>query len=275
MIKTRNQAGLAMTWQTIKTLGISVVLFIPALSGMRALEKTDESLPVQARHRGYTPLHVAVYLGDREQITRLIADGAVVDARSINGYTPLHIAAERGDVGIVEALITELKKISPLANQAIVDMGDNSDVTPLACAAANGHIDVLGCLIAHGASICHADKGGRFPFHRATQNGHLEAMRMLLPDLQFDRAHRNDRLEPILSAAGSNDDLDFRLFCRDALECAVASGKTEVLAFVMKLIEGRFNPETGHPLEQCGRGVTPFLLAAETAMYTCFSCSLR
>ena len=75
-----------MTWRTIKIVGISVVLLIPALQGMQKID--DESLPVQARHRGYTPLHVAVNLGDREQITRLIADGAAVDARSVSGYTP-------------------------------------------------------------------------------------------------------------------------------------------------------------------------------------------
>lgn len=225
----------------------------------------DESLPVQARHRGYTPLHVAVNLGDREQITRLIADGAAVDARSVSGYTPLHIAAEKGDVGTVELLITEPEKItsSPwlLAYQAIttglstVDIRDNSDVTPLACAAANGHTDVIECLIDYGANICLTDKQGYFPFHRATQNGHLEAMRLLLPDFQFEQA---GDLEPMPLAEGSNDAEEFSAFCWTALECAVQSGKTEVLAFVMKLIEGhRVN------LEHRGNGVTPFLLAAE------------
>ena len=253
-----------MTWRTIKIVGISVVLLIPALQGMQKIN--DESLPVQMRHRGYTPLHVAVYLGDREQITRLIADGAVVDARSVSGYTPLHIAAERGDVGIVELLITELEKIRSFASPwaipapSMVDIRDNSDVTPLACAAANGHTDVIECLIRHGASIYEADKQGYFPFHRATQNGHLEAMRMLLPDFQFDQA---GHLEPMPLAEGSNDDVEFSAFCWTALECAVESGKTEVLVFVMKLMEGHRDPETGVNLEQCGNGVTPFLLAAE------------
>ena len=263
-----------MTWLTIKILSISALLLVPAMQamqGMQELTLDDKSLPVELRHRGYTPLHVAISLGNRDQITHLIADG-VVDARSISGSTPLHIAAEKGDVETVEALIAELQKINsfacPLNKQtigttSIVDIQDNSGIMPLACAAANGHRDVIGCLIAHGASICHADKRGRFSFHRATQNGHLEAMRMLLPDLQFDRAYRHGHLDPILSAARSNDDLDFRLFCWTALECAVKSGKTDVLAFVMKLIEGRLNPETGYPLEQCGNGVTPFLLAAK------------
>ena len=95
-----------MSWQTIHTIAMSVVLLIPALHGMTELKTNAESLPVQIRHRGYTPLHLAVYFGDREQITRLIADGAVVDAKSVSGYTPLHIAAERGDVTTVELFIT-------------------------------------------------------------------------------------------------------------------------------------------------------------------------
>ena len=55
-----------MTWQTIKTLGISAVLLIPALQGMQKIN--EESLPVQVRHRGYTPLHIAVYLGAENRL---------------------------------------------------------------------------------------------------------------------------------------------------------------------------------------------------------------
>lgn len=213
---------------------MSVVLLIPALHGMTELKTNAESLPVQIRHRGYTPLHLAVYFGDREQITRLIADGAVVDAKSVSGYTPLHIAAERGDVTTVELFITELKKTNQtIAPSSRVDIRDNSHVTPLACAATNGHIDVLGCLIGHGANIRQADKRGYFPFHRAAQNGHLEAMKMLLPNKYMCSEE------------------EYLYFWSRAMTCSVESGKVEALAFVMNM-----RPEKGI------REVSPLLLAA-------------
>lgn len=54
--------------QIIKMVGLSAVLLIPALQGM---VKIDELLPVQLRHRGYTPLHLAAFFGQIEKITPL------------------------------------------------------------------------------------------------------------------------------------------------------------------------------------------------------------
>ena len=89
---------------------LSVALIVPTLHGMLEVTTTCEELPVQLRHRGYTPLHIAAYFGNREQVVSLIADGACVYARSVSGHTPLHIAAQQGHVSVVEALITELKE---------------------------------------------------------------------------------------------------------------------------------------------------------------------
>ncbi len=238
-----------MAWQTIKTVGISMVLLIPTLHGMQELKTNVESLPVYLRHRGYTKLHIAAYYGHLEKITQLIASNVVVDARSVNRSTPLHLAAERGHVGAVEALIAELKRINsyacPLAHQAtdipsIVDIQDAAGATPLAYAAANGHTDVVRCLIAKGARIGVADRQGYLPFHKAAQNGDLEALKILLPD-----------------GAGEN-----HAFCEKALHCAVKSGKTDVLAYVMNITKGRHDPEGGYQIVGGSMHATPLLLAA-------------
>ncbi|MGI5238715.1 ankyrin repeat domain-containing protein [Dactylosporangium sp. CA-139066] len=51
------------------------------------------------------PLHVAAQAGDAQKAARLIAEGAVVDARNYRMYTPLHIAAGMGASDVVEALL--------------------------------------------------------------------------------------------------------------------------------------------------------------------------
>ena len=200
--------------QTIKTFVISLVLFVPALSGMRAIEKTDESLPVDARHRGYTPLHVAAYLGNVAQISELLAsvecplsaaahkkgsvgvDGLVC-AKSINGCTPLHVAAAAGQLRAVKVLIAH--------NQSLVNMQDTAGLTPLAYAATNGHTEVIKCLIAHGANKYLTSKRAT-PLYRAAQQESEEQARVLIDNyiqdsltskrgyLPFHRAGQNGHL---------------------------------------------------------------------------------
>ncbi len=227
-----------MNWQTINAIGINILL-IPALHGMQELKITVESLPVEIRNRGYTPLHLAAYFGHIEKIAQLIATNADVCASSVNGSTPLHLAAERGNVGAVEALITEFKKMS-LVNQttdtpSIVDIENTEGASPLACAAANGHIDCLTCLIDHGASIWVEDNRGRFPFHRAARNGHLDAMKILLPD---DHC--------VLSES----------FWLKANRDAVESGKIEVLDYVRQRMPGGTR---GYQIDSGIENVTPLL----------------
>ena len=253
----------------IKALLLSVALIVPTLHGMLEVTTTCEELPVQLRHRGYTPLHIAAYFGNREQVVSLIADGACVYARSVSGHTPLHIAAQQGHVSVVEALITELKKIKsfdcPLANHEIaihslVDIRDNSDVTPLACAASNGHIDVIRCLIAHGANICLGDKRRYLPFHRATQIGHLEAMEILQPK---DESSNDQHLQVL----------------HRAIPCAIESGKPEALASIKHMIEERRGSGTEIGTKWYNwynyRGFTPFLDAAASGHVSMMHWSLE
>ena len=245
-----------MTWQTIKTLGISVALFVPALSGMRAIEKNDESLPVHLRHRGYTPLHIAAYEGNADMIAEILASAGteLIQKKSVSGSTALHLGAEQGHLRVVEALIAK--------DQSGIDIQDNSGCTPLACAAANGHRDVLRCLISKGARIdvadrqeylplfqkkaqygdfeARIDRQGYLPFHKAAQYGDLEALKILLPD-------------------GASES---HTFCNKALYCAVKSGKTEALAFVMSIAKGRPDPEGGYQIAGNTMEATPLLLCA-------------
>ena len=52
-------------------------------------------------------LHQAIVKGDVEEVRRLIANGANVEARSDQGQTPLHLAAQRGNAQMAALLIKD------------------------------------------------------------------------------------------------------------------------------------------------------------------------
>ena len=54
---------------------------------------------------GEGPLHLAAQAGDVQKVARLIAEGAVLDARNSRMYTPLHIAAGMGVSAVAAALM--------------------------------------------------------------------------------------------------------------------------------------------------------------------------
>ena len=102
---------------------------------------------------------------------------------------------------------------------SLVDTQDNDGCTSLHYAATNGHIDVLRCLISYGANIYQDNERRHLPFHKATQNGHLDAMKILKPDLDAMKILMPD----------TNALIPFIGFCIDAMTGAVQSGKVEVL----------------------------------------------
>src|SRR5438045_9784590 len=54
---------------------------------------------------GWTPLHTAVWMGQKAIIKRLIAAGASLNANTNNRHTALHFAAMRNYIGAAYALI--------------------------------------------------------------------------------------------------------------------------------------------------------------------------
>ena len=210
----------------LKALSISVALIVSTLHGMLEVTVTSEELPVQLRHRGYTPLHIAAYLGHADKLAQLLTqeDDALVQKKSINGSIPLHLAALQGHEGIVEALVANYP--------SLVDTQDNDGCTSLHYAATNGHIDVLRCLISYGANIYQDNERRHLPFHKATQNGHLDAMKILKPDLDAMKILMPD----------TNALIPFIGFCIDAMTGAVQSGKVEVLAFIINMLPAGCKP---------------------------------
>lgn len=160
----------------------------------------------QDRTIGFTPLHMAVFLGSIELTKLLIAYGAIIDVpahgidpesypsiepyfkkihddfsklnnsqkdtvRKIGkGETPLHIAARVGNLEIIKVL---------LAHGANINARSTIGVTPLEIAVMYGYIDAVKLLITKGATInvC-SDKAT--PLRMAVYLNHIDIVKTLL-----------------------------------------------------------------------------------------------
>jgi ankyrin repeat protein len=94
---------------------------------------------------GMTALHWAAQAGDAELTNILLWAGANVAATTrIGGYTPLLIASNRGDAPTIEALVRA---------QADPNRATTNGTTPLMLAAASGSVEAVRLLIDHGANV--------------------------------------------------------------------------------------------------------------------------
>ena len=116
-----------------------------------------------------SPLHMALYMKDRDKAKSLIESGADIYQRTPYGTTPLDRAINVGFKDIVELLIEK---------GADVNAKDNWDWTPLH-SAVYGHKDIVELLIANGANVNAKDGGGRTPIWYAKKEDHHDIVELL------------------------------------------------------------------------------------------------
>lgn len=148
-----------------------------------------------------TPLHEAAKSDRSEEASRLLADGAAVNARGEHGYTPLHWASWRGHAEIVGKLldagadvgVRSTSGATPLhlaANAAIAEQllaagseleaRDHEGRTPLYAAARSNSAAVADRLLAAGAEPEAADSDGSTPLREAISREHAAAAASLV-----------------------------------------------------------------------------------------------
>ena len=163
--------------------------------------KNDDENEKQPDHSA--TLHQAAAEGDVEQVKKLLAAGASVNAKDSDGNTPLNRAVKAGQQAIVMLLIdkgsdvnapgrwtarplheaaweghVELVKLL-IARGADVNAWQGDYWTPLHSAADQGHKDVAEILIASGADVNLKREGG-IPLHTAAGQGQLEMAALLI-----------------------------------------------------------------------------------------------
>jgi hypothetical protein len=144
-------------YSTARTAGDSTQQFLKAVmeedfSKIESLLKAGISIKSEAPAGGKQALHIACEAGVKEEsITRLIALGADVNAKTRRGFTPLHIAAQQGNTGIIIALIKAGAKL-----ESVTD--DGMGTTPLQEAAYNGNLQAVKVLMAAGADPAYRER---------------------------------------------------------------------------------------------------------------------
>ncbi|MCY4627114.1 MAG: ankyrin repeat domain-containing protein, partial [Acidobacteria bacterium] len=126
-----------------------------------------------AQGDGFTALHWAAKLGNREVADVLIAAGADLEATTrLGGHMPLHVAAAAGKAGGVEAL---------LVGGAPAGAMTLTGAEPIHLAAAAGVPEVVTALIAHGASVdARETEWGLTALMFAAVRGRVEAVKTLM-----------------------------------------------------------------------------------------------
>jgi ankyrin repeat protein len=80
-------------------------LMMACLKGSREAASTLLALGAQVKRSGWTPLHYAASGGHVDLMQRLLAEGALIDARAPGGQTPLIMASGFGSIDAADWLL--------------------------------------------------------------------------------------------------------------------------------------------------------------------------
>jgi ankyrin repeat protein len=135
-------------------------------------------------------------------------------------HTMLFVAASCGHTAIVEALLSDARRV----DKAYIDQQDECGCTALICAARVGHASVIQLLLADSRvdkySIDHADSRGYTALISAAEHGHESVIELLLADARVDKASidhtHNGSWTAIMYAAMKGYTSAFQLFLADA-----------------------------------------------------------
>lgn len=180
-------------WLSVSTFLVNLTIIGAILAGSALAVRTiydpydlDQHVltPLVLRMDGWTDLHLAAARGQADEVARLVADGAEVDAVTGKGRTALFEAAKRGHVPVVTLL---------LEHGARLDVVDKVGKTPLMESTQYGHEEVVRLLVARGAALDLTEPAqGNTALHLAAQANHGGAARRLLAGgARVDSRNRN------------------------------------------------------------------------------------
>ena len=159
-------------------------------------------------YNGFTVLHTAVGLDNKEIIEFLLANGANPNAiagkknsYSYYCHSPLMTAVERGDVNLIKLLFS--KKADP---NLTCQNGKNA----LRIALINGKIEIFEMLVKAGADVKAIDENGENNLMYAVRYGNVGAVRFMITE-RIPVNARNKQGATALMIAVSEGDMNLRL----------------------------------------------------------------
>lgn len=133
----------------------------------------------------------AAATGQAERVASLVAkDQSIVNAYSADGFAPLGFAVYFGQPEVVTALIAAGADVNQSSRESM-------KVTPLASAAAAKQTGIARLLIEHGANVNARAAGGHIPLHEASANGNIELVRLLIEKGADVNAKTDDGKTPL------------------------------------------------------------------------------
>ncbi|XP_032893523.1 ankyrin repeat and SOCS box protein 15 isoform X2 [Amblyraja radiata] len=148
-----------------------------------ALDEADE--------KGWFPLHEAA-AQPVQQVLEIVLDSSyktIWQQKTEDGESPLTLAAGAGILGNVQALLekricpnlTNNKGETPLLIGGNIHAQADDGASVLLEAAEGGNPDCITVLLEYGAKPNEPDNAGHLPIHRAAQEGHYLALKLLIP----------------------------------------------------------------------------------------------
>jgi ankyrin repeat protein len=183
----------------ITAIEVSLTLF-SAVDGNcidLATKLLDQGASVDARDRlGARPLSHAAKSGHLQMVDLLLARGSPIDARNLAGATALYFAAEGSHISIAQRLIER---------GADVKFTGRSGISPIAAAAYAGNDIIFDALYARGADARAPDDTGKPPIVYAAAGARFEIVkRLLAQSIDVNARYRND-LTVLMWASGSDE----------------------------------------------------------------------
>jgi uncharacterized protein len=183
----------------ITAIEVSLTLF-SAVDGNcidLATKLLDQGASVDARDRlGARPLSHAAKSGHLQMVDLLLARGAPIDARNLAGATALYFAAEGSHISIAQRLIER---------GAGVNLGGRSGISPIAAAAYAGNDVIVEALLSHGADERTPDETGKPPIVYAAAGARLDIVKRLLARNNDINARYPNDLTLLMWASGPDE----------------------------------------------------------------------
>jgi uncharacterized protein len=183
----------------ITAIEVSLTLFaaVDANCIDLATKLLDQGASVDARDRlGARPLSHAARSGHLQMVDLLLARGAPIDARNLAGATALYFAAEGSHISIAQRL---------MERDADVKLTGRSGISPIAAAAYAGNDVIVEALLARGADERAPDETGKPPIIYAAAGARLDIVKRLLArNIDINARYSND-LTLLMWASGPDE----------------------------------------------------------------------
>lgn len=185
LLKSKERCGFAVL------RGISLLILAITLAGseinMDSLLLSGKQQTTQVVNEEMDKLNRALLKaanqGDKEAISKLLTDGADIDATDERGRTSVMIAVHTNQLELFTFLVEQ---------GANINIWDNQLDNPLLYAGAEGKLDFLKAAIAAGADTTITNRYGGTALIPAADRGHVEIVRELLMNSDVDVNHVNN-----------------------------------------------------------------------------------